>query len=90
VDLARPAVGHEKRQPKSLTFTGFSSTFLLSFWSLTFSFLQVISQKLKMKSPLSLIEEKPKDEDEKIRIIFGHRHANSEAKNASKSKLNKN
>lgn len=41
-----------------------------------------------MKSPLSLIEEKPQDDDEKIRIIFGHRHA--ESKSTSKSKLNKN
>jgi hypothetical protein len=73
------------------------SKFLFSIFSLSvlvtyflFCPLQVISQKLKMKSPLSLIEEKPKDEDEKIRIIFGHRHANAESKNASKSKLNKN
>lgn len=43
-----------------------------------------------MKSPLSLIDEKPQDDDEKIRIIFGHRHANAESKTASKSKLNKN
>ncbi|KAG5672537.1 hypothetical protein PVAND_002659 [Polypedilum vanderplanki] len=50
---------------------------------------QVISQKLKMKTPLSLIEEKPQDDDEKIRIIFGHRH-NQESKSGSKSKLNKN
>lgn len=50
---------------------------------------QVISQKLKMKSPLSLIEEKPQDDDEKIRIIFGHRHGQQD-KTGSKSKLNKN
>lgn len=42
-----------------------------------------------MKSPLSLIEEKPQDDDEKIRIIFGHRHG-QESKSGSKSKLNKN
>lgn len=51
---------------------------------------QVISQKLKMKTPLSLTEEKPQDDDEKIRIIFGHRHnQNQESKSGSKSKLNK-
>lgn len=43
-----------------------------------------------MKSPLSLIEEKPQDDDEKIRIIFGHRHTNADSKAGSKSKLNKN
>ena len=41
-----------------------------------------------MKSPLSLIEEKPQDDDEKIRIILGHRH-NQESKTGSKAKLNK-
>lgn len=51
---------------------------------------QVISQKLKMKSPLSLTDDKPQDEDEKIRILFGNRHGNTESKNSSKSKLNKN
>jgi hypothetical protein len=44
-----------------------------------------------MKSPLSLIEEKPQDDDEKIRIIFGHRHGQQDSsKTGSKSKLNKN
>ncbi|KAL7018475.1 hypothetical protein ACKWTF_010768 [Chironomus riparius] len=50
---------------------------------------QVISQKLKMKSPLSLIEEKPQDDDEKIRIIFGHRHNQDPKTSTSKTKLNK-
>lgn len=43
-----------------------------------------------MKTPLSLIEEKPQDDEEKIRIIFGHRHGQQDSKAGSKSKLNKN
>ena len=42
-----------------------------------------------MKSPLSLIEEKPQDDDEKIRIIFGHRHNQDPKTSGSKTKLNK-
>jgi len=51
---------------------------------------QVISQKLKMKSPLSLIEEKPQEDEDKVKIIFGHRHVAADSKNQKKSKLNKN
>ena len=43
-----------------------------------------------MKSPLSLIDEKPQEKKKKIRIIFGHRHGQQESKHGSKSKLNKN
>ncbi|CAO1400040.1 unnamed protein product [Diamesa serratosioi] len=35
---------------------------------------QVISQKLKMKSPLSLMETAPQEDSDKIKLIFGHRH----------------
>lgn len=52
-------------------------------------FSQVISQKLKMKSPLSLMEEKPQEDEDKIRIIFGPRHGNPENRSQRKTKLDK-